>query len=189
MVDQIGLEEPSNSARAATDPHVEVAGQSASLLERRDGVGVDEMKGCSALHLEHRSRMVGQDDDWGVEDRGVAPPSLPFLVCPWAALRSELVAPHDFHADPGPPRAGERVVDAEGSLRLSVDSHLAKGARLDRPFHEPRACVTEGSVELLSLADGTRTVCRWFPRRVRSCCRRGLEGLPTSWCRRSHLCP
>lgn len=44
VVDQIGLEELSNSADAATDPDVEVACQGASLLERGDGVGFDEME-------------------------------------------------------------------------------------------------------------------------------------------------
>src|SRR5688572_14734788 len=135
VVDQIGLEELSNRADAATDPDVEVAGEGASLLECGDGVGVNEMEGCSAFHLEYRPRMVSQNNDRGVEDRVVAPPALPFLVLPGTALRAELVAPHDFHADPGPPLAGERLVDAERPLGLPVDSHLAEGARLESPLH------------------------------------------------------
>ena len=82
VVDQIGLEELSNRADAATDPDVEVAGQGASLLERGDGVGINEMEGCSAFHLEYRPRMVCENNDRGVEDRVIAPPSLPFLVLP-----------------------------------------------------------------------------------------------------------
>ena len=59
VVDQIGLEELPNSADAATDPDVEVTGQGAGLLERGDGVGVNEMEGRSALHLEYRPRIAG----------------------------------------------------------------------------------------------------------------------------------
>ena len=81
MVDQIGLEELSNRADAATDPDVEVAGQGASLLERGGGVGVNEMEGCSAFHLKYRPRMVCQNNDRGVEDR-VAPPTSPSIPRP-----------------------------------------------------------------------------------------------------------
>ena len=111
LVDQIGLEELSNSADAATDPDVEVTGKGAGLRERGDGVGVHEMERRPTLHLEHRPGMVRQYDHRGVEDRVLAPPPLPSVVLPGAALRAELVAAHDLHADPRFPPAGERVVD------------------------------------------------------------------------------
>src|SRR4051794_5704260 len=38
--------------------------------------------------------MVGEDEDRGVERRLLAPPALPAVVAPRAALRVELVAPH-----------------------------------------------------------------------------------------------
>ena len=58
VVDQIGLKELSDGADAATDPDVKVAGQGAGLLEGGDRIGVNEMKGCSAFHLEYRPGMV-----------------------------------------------------------------------------------------------------------------------------------
>src|SRR6476661_383071 len=157
VVDQIGFEELSDRADAAANPDVEVTCQGACLLERGDRVGVDEMKGCSTFHFQYRPRMVRQDNDRGVEDRVVTPPSLPFLVLPGAALRAELVAPHDLHTDPGAPGVRKRLVDAERSLRLAVETHLAEGTRLEGPLHEPRACVAERSVEFLALA-GTEAV-------------------------------
>jgi hypothetical protein len=151
-VDQVGGEKLSDGAHPAADAHVPAAGEFAGPGQGGDRVGLDEMERGAAVHLEHRARVVGEHDDRGVEHGVVAPPALPLFVLPRTALGSELVAAHDLDADARHPLAGERLVDPVGSGRLAVDSHLAEGARLERPLHEPRAGVAEGGLQPLPLA-------------------------------------
>jgi hypothetical protein len=93
----------------------------------------------------------------GVERRVVAPPAVPLLVGPWAALRSELVAAHDLRPDPREPGAGEGVIDAGASAVLSL--HLAEGAGGEEPCVQPVASVPEGRLATLAVA-GTEAVQR-----------------------------
>src|SRR5258708_5677828 len=62
--------------------------------------------------------------DGGMDGGLLAPPALPLLVGPRSALRAELVAPHDLHADARPPVAREGVVDAGAPALLAL--HDAK---------------------------------------------------------------
>src|SRR5438270_2386631 len=64
-------------------------------LERgMDSVG-DEVKRCSAFHLDRLTRMVGQNKRRDMIWRFLAPPSLPRLIRPGATHRSEHVSPEN----------------------------------------------------------------------------------------------
>ena len=96
--------------------------------------------------------MVGEHEHRGAEYRVIAPPALPVLVGPRAALRPELVPPHDLGTDSGAPIAGEGVVGAGASPWRAL--HLVEGARAKQPLHEPATGVTERCLEALPLAGG-----------------------------------
>src|SRR3979411_851496 len=94
--------------------------------------------------------MVGEDEHGGMEGRVVAPPALPLLVGPRAALGPELVAPHDLGPDARAPVAGEGVVHAGAPSRLAL--HLVEAAGGEEPFMEPGTGVSEGCFETLAVA-------------------------------------
>src|SRR5437764_5015018 len=86
----------------------------------------------------------------GMEGRVVAPPALPLLVGPRAALGPELVASHDLGPDARAPVAGEGVVHSRAPSRLAL--HVAEAARGEEPLMEPGTGVSEGCFETLALA-------------------------------------
>src|ERR1700676_4901068 len=90
-----------------------------------------------------------------MEGRVVAPPALPLLVGPRAALGPELVASHDLGPDAWAPVAGEGVVHAGAPSRLAL--HLAEAACGEEPLMQPGPVVSEGCFETLTLA-GAETV-------------------------------
>jgi len=94
--------------------------------------------------------MMGEHEDRRVEGRIVPPPAFPLLVRPRAALRAELVPPHDLRTDARSPVAGKGIVDARFPARHAV--HVAEGPGGEEPLHQPVLRVPEGSVEALSLA-------------------------------------
>jgi hypothetical protein len=112
VVDQVGGEELADGSRAAADADVEATRGLPGRRERLRRVAIEEVEGVAALHLDRGPDVMGEHEDGGMERRLLAPPALPFLVGPRSALRAELVAPHDLHADARPPVAREGVVDA-----------------------------------------------------------------------------
>src|SRR5579864_1206028 len=112
VVDQAGGEELADGGRAAADADVEAARGLLGRRKRLRRAGVDEAEGGAALHLDRGPDVMGEHEDGGMERRFLAPPALPLLAGPRSALRAELVAPHDLHADARPPVAREGVVDA-----------------------------------------------------------------------------
>src|SRR3546814_20531220 len=58
-----------------------------------------EVEGRAAVHLQRRARMVGEDEDWDMIGRRLAPPAAPGLIQPGAAHRPEHVSAHDPRAD------------------------------------------------------------------------------------------
>src|SRR4029077_1978332 len=110
--DQARREELADGGRAAADADVEATRGLLGRRERLRRAGVDEVEGGAALHLDRAPDVMGEHKNGGMERRLLAPPALPLLVGPRSALRAELVAPHDLHADARPPVAGEGVVDA-----------------------------------------------------------------------------
>ena len=102
-----------------------------------------------------RSGVMGEDEHRGMKGRVVAPPALPLLVLPRAALGSELVPAHDLGTDPRAPVAGEGVVDAGASPWPTL--HLLECAGREEPFMERGTGVSEGCFETLALA-GAETV-------------------------------
>jgi hypothetical protein len=150
VVDQVLGEELADDGRPAADADVEAAGGLTRLAERLLRRGVDEVEGGAALHLDGRPRVVGQDEHRGVEDGVGAPPAVPLVVLPRAALGAELVAPHDLRADPGTPGGRQRVVDAGAAAAFALHGPERLGG--EEPLHELLAGVTEGRVEALALA-------------------------------------
>ena len=90
---------------------------------------------------------MGEHEDGGVERRFVAPPPLPLIVGPRAALRAELVAAHDLRADARSPVAREGVVGAGAPTWLAL--HGAEGPGADEPSHQPVPGVAEGRLQAL----------------------------------------
>src|SRR6185437_11507478 len=82
VVDQAGGQEFADGGRPAADADISSGGSLARLRQRPGRVGVQEVKGGTAVHLDRWPRMVGEDKDRGTERRGVSPPSVPLLVRP-----------------------------------------------------------------------------------------------------------
>jgi hypothetical protein len=103
-----------DGGRAAHDRDVAVAGDLTGLGQSGlDAVG-DEGVGGAAFHRLRVARIVGEDEDRRVVGRVGAPPTVPVAV-PFAADRSEHVAPHDERA-----RIGQ-LVDFGAVLRGGVE--------------------------------------------------------------------
>src|SRR3954453_1021916 len=132
-VDQVGGQELAHRRHPSADAHVEVTSQLACHVECFGRFLVDEVEGRAALHLERRPDVMSEYHDGRVERRVVAPPALPLLVCPGAALVAELVAAHDLRADTRTPLCGEGVVDARASAWLPL--HGAEGPRRKTPLN------------------------------------------------------
>src|ERR1700761_6123003 len=94
--------------------------------------------------------MAGEDENRGVERRGVAPPSVPFLVRPGAVVGAELAPPHDLGADARLPGAGESVVDAGAAAGLAL--HSMERAGREEPLMQPDPRMPERGVQALPLA-------------------------------------
>src|SRR5689334_19517262 len=83
-------------------------------------------------------------------ERGlVAPPALPFVIAPWAAVRTELVASHDFCADVVGEVPGEVVVEATATAGVRA-VRPTRGRACPR-HHPGRIGVTERTIEALIL--------------------------------------
>ena len=117
VVDKSGGKELADHGGTTADAYI-LAGRGLSRgLERVGRRSVDEVERRATLHLDRRARVMGEDEDRCVERRVGTPPALPLLVGPRPALRAELVAPHDLHADARPPVAREGVVDARVAVQ------------------------------------------------------------------------
>jgi hypothetical protein len=103
----------------------------------------------AAVELDRCPGMVGEDEDRGVERRLVAPPALPAVVAPRAALRVELVAPHDLRSDALTPRGAQHPFRAGRDLRLPVDAEQHSAVE---PLHQCAPRVPERLLPALALA-------------------------------------
>src|SRR5512137_461244 len=79
--------------------------------------------------------------------RLVTPPSLPALVRPGPAHRTEHVAPDNPGADPGKARLRHIVVNAGLTIALAV--HLLPPARVKKPFHQAGPIYAERVLQIL----------------------------------------
>src|SRR5258708_6317427 len=149
VVDQVGREELANCGRSSANPDVQTASRLPGGLQGLGGAGVDEVERCTALHLHPGPWMGGGDEHRGMEGRVVAPPALPLLVGPRAALRPKLVSSHDLGPDARAPVAGEGVVRAGAASWLAL--HHVEAPRREEPFMEPGTSVSEGCFEALAV--------------------------------------
>ncbi len=138
-----------------------------ACLSAVTGVGVDEMEGSSTFHFQYRPRMVGQDNDWCVEDRVITPPSLPFLVLPGPRCGPNLLRPMISTPTARAPSRSQTPHRRRRIPPTRREAHLAKVRVLEGPLHEPVTCVAERSVEF----SGPRR-CRSRRARSRSLCTR-----------------
>src|SRR5262249_16462754 len=95
VVDQVGVQELTDSGRPPADANVQAARGLPGDFQGLGRARVDEVKRRAALHLNRGPGVMSKHEHRSAEDRFIAPPALPFLVSPRAALRPELVAPHD----------------------------------------------------------------------------------------------
>src|SRR6185369_11395124 len=111
MVDEPGGQELAQHRRAPTDADVLTVCRFPSNGECISRLGVDEMERRTAVHLQWRTRAMGQHVHRRVERRVWSPPSAPLRVV-LPSRRAELAGAHDLRADAGPVTLGEGVVDA-----------------------------------------------------------------------------
>src|ERR671925_579164 len=149
VVDEPGSKEVADRGGASADAYVLAVCGLAGRLERLGRRSVEEVEPCTALHLDRRARVMGEDEDWRVERRVGAPPALPLRVLVPSG-RAELPGTHDLGADPRIVQPHEGVVDAAGSARLAEP--LAPPPRGEHPFVQPFAGVAERRVEALTFA-------------------------------------
>src|SRR3954452_20760959 len=141
LVDESGRQVLVDDVGAAADEHVLIPGCLARLRESRlDPVG-DEGEG-GVGESQRLPLVVRQDEDRLMEGRVLAPPALPGVLAPGAALgRSELATPHDLGAD-----VVVRLLDDRGAdvvLAALPAVGLAPRLELDDPFVELLAALTE----------------------------------------------
>src|SRR5205823_12767406 len=100
---------------------------------------------------------LGEHEDRGVEGWGLAPPALPLVILPRAALGTELVATHDLGTDVARHVAGEVVVEPSAAAGVSAVHPACGGAG---PREEVCGVgVPEGVVQALAVT-GTEPVSR-----------------------------
>ena len=148
-VDQVRGQELAEARGSAADADVQATCGLLCYFEGLGGAGVDEVEGGAALHGDGGPGVMGEHEHRGVEGRLIAPPALPLIVGPRAALRAELVAPHDLRADPRRPVARDFVVHAGAAPGLAV--YVPGGTGGEEPFQQPAFRVPEGRVDVLAL--------------------------------------
>ena len=89
-----------------------------------------------------------EDEYRGMERRFIPPPSLPVVVLPWAALRTEFIAPHDFCADIVGEIASAVVVEPLRSPGHGPVGPVSGGARPEEK--RTRIGMTEWAIEALT---------------------------------------
>src|SRR5215207_10177817 len=135
VVDETGSKEVADRGGTSADAYVLAARSLAGRLERLGGRGVDEVEGRAALHLDRRARVVGEDEDRGVERRVGTPGALPVRVLVPAGV-AELAGAHDLGADARVVLLDEGVVDAAAAAGLPP-------AGGEHPLVQPLPGVTE----------------------------------------------
>src|SRR3546814_19584704 len=105
-----------------------------------------EVEGRAAVHLQRRARMVGEDEDWDMIGRRLAPPAAPGLIQPGAAHRPEHVSAHDPRADILEAAPREIVVRAG---RSGPVVQALKGLRRAHPLMKSLAAHTERMLDPL----------------------------------------
>src|SRR3546814_5961127 len=74
LVDEIGFEILPDRRDAAANPDVAAARCLSRALQRLMDAAGHEVEGRAAVHLQRRARMVGEDEDWDMIGRRLAPP-------------------------------------------------------------------------------------------------------------------
>src|SRR5919204_2568117 len=121
LVDEPRLEILTNGRRAAADPDVLLSRGRLRFGERAMDV-IDEDELCASFHPDRRTAVVRENKNGHVIRWVAAPPTLPALVRPRPAHRSEHVAPQDPRADVGVAACREVVVYARGAALLAMDA-------------------------------------------------------------------
>jgi len=144
VVDEPGGEELADHGRTAADADVLAVRGLPGRPERLGGRRVEEVERRATLHLDRRTRVVGEHEDRRVEGRVGTPRALPVrvLVPPGVA---ELPGAHDLGADPRVEQLQEGVVDAAAAAGLP----RAGG---EHPLVQPVPGVAEMRVGALALA-------------------------------------
>src|ERR671936_2223657 len=114
LVDEPRLEILTNGRRAAADPDVLFSRGRLRFGERALDV-IDEDELCASFHPDGRTAVVRENKNGHVIRWVAAPPTLPALVRPGPAQRSELVPHHDQSAEVGLAACDEVVVYARGA--------------------------------------------------------------------------
>ena len=116
---------------AAADAYVLTVRSLAGCLERIGRRGVEEVERRTALHLDRRARVMGEDEDRRVERRVGTPRALPLRVLVPSGV-APLPGTHDLGADPRTVLLGEDVVDAAGYRRSAATDRVANIHRCSR---------------------------------------------------------
>src|SRR5262245_23683386 len=120
LVDQAGTQILPNGGNAATHADVTPARSGACLLEGGMNTFCDEPNLRTSDHLERRSGMIDDHEDRHMIRRLLAPPSLPTVIRPGAADRTEHVPPENPGSDSGEAELRHLVIDTCLAVGLSV---------------------------------------------------------------------
>ena len=99
FVDQAGREVLLGDIRTAAQIDVFPPGSVFGLLQRRVNAFSDKVKSCSTLHFKRIAGVMRQHEDRHVKRRIVAPPTIPWIVSPWAIAAAKHVSAHNGRPD------------------------------------------------------------------------------------------
>src|SRR5215471_3809691 len=113
--------------RPAADSHVLSCSGLACTVERLANASCYEVERRAAFHLEGRTSMMGQDEDWNVIRWIISPPAFPFCVRPFPTNGSEHVPPKN----PGPnilKATGGEIIVNPGRTAVLAEQGPLEGA-------------------------------------------------------------
>jgi hypothetical protein len=137
-----------NGRYATTEPGVLSIGCLARLLKCcLDSLG-DEVEDRAAFHRDRGSCVMRQHKNWTMVWGLVAPPTVPAIILPLPADRTEHVAAHNPSANILKAPRGYIVVGANCTFRIS-ENNLLDGPRSERPLVQPNSANAEWVLTVL----------------------------------------
>ncbi len=147
VIDESGAKVLPEGGDAAAQPDIPAVGSVNGSIQRGVNAIGDKVEGGASGHGKRSARVVGEDENRSVVRRIVAPPSLPNVVWPGAADRTEHVSANDPRADIVEAASDKLVVNPGGAAILA--KHLSKGACAEDPFVQRRAADAQWIDEIL----------------------------------------
>lgn len=155
LVDQFGLKILPDRGNPSAESNVSAPGGIVRPLQCDMDAFCDEVEGRAAFHDDCGSGVIREHEDGSVVRGIVAPPSLPVVIRPGTADRSEHVTAEDPCPDIGKATRHEVVIDVARATIFTL--HLPKSAGGDHPIMQGEAADAQRVVETL-MRSGAVTV-------------------------------